>query len=204
LLLEHHTVIGTVRGAEKPEYQDLKESPTGAGSRLILVSLDGNSLEDPARAVQHAKDAGGLTKIDIVIANAGLSPPIGPLENAQVSDISEALTVNTLSPIALYQATLPLLQASERPRWLSVSSAAGSVSNVVPFSAHHFLAYGMSKAALNFFTLAIHSSQPKLVAYAIHPGFVLCHGPECHDLELIVFSLVQTEMGNCGAAMQGK
>jgi NAD(P)-dependent dehydrogenase (short-subunit alcohol dehydrogenase family) len=166
-------VIGTVRGAGKPQYQTLKDSPTGPGSRLILVSLDGNTLEDPARAVEQAKDASGITKIDIVIANAGMSPPVGPLEDATVSDISEALTVNTLSPIALYKATFPLLKASQRPRWLSVSSAAGSVGNVVPFSAHYLLAYGMSKAALNFFTLTIHSSQPSFIAYAIHPGFVV-------------------------------
>jgi NAD(P)-dependent dehydrogenase (short-subunit alcohol dehydrogenase family) len=172
LLLTNHTVIGTVRGAGKPEYQALKKSPTGEGSRLILVSLDGNSVEDPARAVQQAKDTHGLTKIDIIIANAGMSPPAGPLEDVVMADLSEAVTVNTFSPIALYKATLPLLQASQRPRWLSVSSAAGSVANVVPFSAHFILAYGMSKAALNFFTLAIHSSQTNFVAYAIFPGFV--------------------------------
>jgi NAD(P)-dependent dehydrogenase (short-subunit alcohol dehydrogenase family) len=161
-----------VRGAEKPEYQALKDSPTGEGSRLILVSLDSTSRDDPLKAVQKAKDA-GVEKIDIVIANAGISPPPGPLNDTSVSDVSQAIEVNTLSPIALYQATQQLLQKSEKPRWLSVSSAAGSIGNLEIYGAHYILAYGISKAAINFFTVGVHASQTNLIAYAIHPGFVL-------------------------------
>lgn len=43
----------------------------------------------------------------------------------------------------------------------------------------------MSKAALDFFTVAVHSAHPNFIVYAIHPG------------------LVQTDLGNGGAKMQG-
>jgi NAD(P)-dependent dehydrogenase (short-subunit alcohol dehydrogenase family) len=43
----------------------------------------------------------------------------------------------------------------------------------------------MSKAALNFFTMAVHSANPNIIAYAVHPG------------------LVQTDLGNGGAKARG-
>jgi NAD(P)-dependent dehydrogenase (short-subunit alcohol dehydrogenase family) len=122
--------------------------------------------------VQQAREA-GVEHIDIVIANAGMSPPPVALDGVSVSDISEAIEVNTISPIALYKATELLLKRSSRPRWLSVSSAAGSIANLKEYSAHYILAYGMSKAALNFFTVALHASPANIVAYAIHPGLVM-------------------------------
>lgn len=172
LSLPHHTVIGSVRSGanDSPnKYDDLLQSHKGENSRLILVNIDSASLEDPAKAIQAAK-AAGITKIDVVIANAGTSPPPGPLNDAPISDIAKAFNVNTLSPIALYTATRPFLQKSERPRWLSVSSAAGSIGNLEAHQAHFVLPYGLSKAALNFFTLAVHASEKNLIAYTIHPG----------------------------------
>jgi len=177
-------VVGSVRDSASPAYEELKKSPAAEGSRLILVTIDSSKLEDPAKAVEAAK-AAGVDHIDIVIANAGTSPSPGPLETANLNEVVDALNVNTMSPIALYQAAKPLMDKSTKPIWISVSSAAGSIGNVPVHQAHWLLGYGMSKAAMNFFTMAVHGSQPNFIAYALHPG------------------LVQTDLGNTGAKMQG-
>lgn len=179
-----HTIIGSVRDSTSPAYDELKKSPVGEGSRLVLVSLDASNLEDPAKAIEAVKGA-GVTHLDIVIANAGISPAPSPLDVAALGEVVDALHVNTLSPIALYQASKPMLENSKKPIWLSVSSAAGSITNLPEYQAHWLLGYGISKAALDFFTMAVHSANPSFIAYAIHPG------------------LVQTDLGNAGARMQG-
>jgi NAD(P)-dependent dehydrogenase (short-subunit alcohol dehydrogenase family) len=151
---------------------------------LIIVTIDSSKLEDPAKAVKAAEEA-GITHIDIVIANAGTSPAPGPLESANLNEVVDTLNINTISPIALYQAAKPLLEKSARPIWMSMSSAAGSIGNVPVHQAHWLLGYGMSKAAMNFFTMAVHGAHPNFIAYAVHPG------------------LVQTDLGNTGAKTQG-
>lgn len=176
--------MGSVRDSTSSAYDELKKTPTAEGSRLILVSLDASQFSDPAKAVKAAEEA-GITHVDIVIANAGISSTPGPLAQAALNEVVDALHVNSVSPFALYQAVLPLLEKSKKPVWLSVSSAAGSIGNLVVHQAHYVVGYGISKAAMNFFTVAIHAAHPNIIAYAIHPG------------------LVQTDLGNMGAKMQG-
>lgn len=180
----NHTVIGSIRDDTSPAYEELKKLPAAEGTRLILVTIDSHKLEDPAKAVKAAEEA-GIGHIDIVIANAGTSPPPGPLEAADLNEVVDAFKVNTMSPIALYQAAKPLFERSAKPIWISMSSAAASIGNAPAHQAHWLLGYGMSKAAMNFFTMAVHGGQPNFIAYAIHPG------------------LVQTDLGNTGARMQG-
>jgi NAD(P)-dependent dehydrogenase (short-subunit alcohol dehydrogenase family) len=177
-------VVGSVRDSTSPVYEELKQLPAAEGTRLILVTIDSSKLEDPAKAVKAAEEA-GIDHIDIVIANAGTSPPPGPLETADLNEVVDAFTVNTMSPIALYQAAKPLFEKSTKPIWISMSSAAASIGNAPVHQAHWLLGYGMSKAAMNFFTMIVHGGQPNFIAYAIHPG------------------LVQTDLGNTGARMQG-
>jgi NAD(P)-dependent dehydrogenase (short-subunit alcohol dehydrogenase family) len=177
-------VIGSVRDSKSPNYDELKNLPAAEGSRLILVTLDSSKLEDPAKAIRAAEDA-GITHVDIVIANAGISPAPQPLESAALDEVVDSLQVNTVSPIALYQASKPLLDKSSKPIWMSMSSAAGSITNLPEYQAHWILGYGISKAAMDWFTVAVHAAHPNLIAYAIHPG------------------LVQTDLGNSGAKMQG-
>ncbi|KAF2841762.1 NAD(P)-binding protein [Patellaria atrata CBS 101060] len=182
LLRPNCTVIGTVRDSTK--YDELKSSPTADGSRLLLVSIENTSQSDPAKAVEEI-NAAGIDHVDIVIANAGLSPTPGPLDTYDIQDIMDAFTINTASPILLFQAVKPLLEKSRAPKWLSISSGAASIGKLEVHGAHFVSAYGISKAGLNFFTVAVHAANPNLIAFAIHPG------------------LVQTEMGNQGARMQG-
>lgn len=118
----------------------------------MLVSLENTSLTDPQTAVEEVVKA-GVSHCDIVIANAGISPtPTGP-DTVDIKDVIDCLNVNAVSPVLLYQAVKPLLQKSAAPKWLTVSSAAGSIDRLEAHGASIVTAYGMSKAAVDFLTV---------------------------------------------------
>ncbi|KAI0416750.1 NAD(P)-binding protein [Xylaria grammica] len=151
----NHTVIGSIRDDAAPGVAELKASPKGDGSRLIFVKIDGSSTTDAANAVK-AIEAEGIQHIDVLIANAGVSPPLEPIETVDIGTLSSAFQVNTIAPLTLYQACHELLKKS---------SNANGKTYVAP-------SYCISKAALNWITLAAHCSNPWLTSIAINPGLV--------------------------------
>lgn len=126
--------------------------PAGNGSKLLLVTIENLSSTDPKNAVKEI-EAAGIRYIDIVIANAGVSPPVDPLETVELEDMSITFKINALGPLALFQASKDLLEKSSNPKWVSVSSAAGSIGAMEAFGAYIAPAYSVSKAALNWITL---------------------------------------------------
>ncbi|KAJ5287420.1 hypothetical protein N7478_003106 [Penicillium angulare] len=184
LLRPNYIVIGSVRDKTSEKYEELKRLPTAYGSRLLLISIDSTNMDDPQASIKDI-EAEGITHVDVVIANAGITPSAGPLDKVAIQDVSDALSINAMSPIQLYHATRPLLEKSSRPVWFSMTSAAGSIGNVEMHNAHFLLAYGISKATMNFFTKPVHAAHANWIAYAVHPG------------------LVRSEMGNEGARLQG-
>lgn len=80
-------------------------------------------------------------------------------------------TVNSVAPLLLFQATWPLLQKSANPKFVGISSGAGSLTMVAQLKVEN-TAYGASKAALNFVVRRIHAENPGLVAFVINPGWL--------------------------------
>jgi NAD(P)-dependent dehydrogenase (short-subunit alcohol dehydrogenase family) len=104
--------------------------------------------------VTSAVSALGLEHIDIVIANAGMNPPVVAIEDTKAEDMLEAYRVNAVGPLWLYQATRTLLgKAARPPKWITVSSAAGSVTKLQDYGIEKLVAYGASKAAVNWVTV---------------------------------------------------
>lgn len=62
---------------------------------------------------------------------------------------------NVNGPLVLFQATINLLKASKNPRFIPISSGAGSVTRSPPMELQTG-AYGASKAALNYLTRKLH------------------------------------------------
>jgi len=124
--------------------------PKGDGTKLVLIKIDSAVPADAARAVQEMR-VGGIDQIDILIANAGMSPPITPLETVSMDDVTGTFSVNTLGPLALYQACYELLKASSNcPKFVPISSGAGSIGAMPKGSSWIGPAYSISKAALNW------------------------------------------------------
>jgi norsolorinic acid ketoreductase len=154
LVRPNYTVVGSYRDENAPGVAKLKALPKGEGTKLVLVKIDSGVSTDAARAAQEIK-AAGIDRIDILIANAGMSPPLAPLETVSTEDVTGTFNINTLGPLALYQACYGLLKASNNPKFVPISSGAGSIGSMPKSSSWIGPAYSISKAALNWITLYV-------------------------------------------------
>lgn len=167
------TVIGSVRDTNSAGAKALLDLPKAEGSKLITVKIDSASDTDALEAIKNLQSNDKITKLDIVIANAGIYKlsAFEKVADIKLSDLFEHFNVNTAGPIRLFQATLPLLKKAEKPMLMIVSSGAGSITAMehIPFAVG---SYGASKAAMNFLTRKIHFENEGLIAFAVHPGLV--------------------------------
>lgn len=173
----NHTVIGAVRDPGSSSSQSLKSVTTGQGSSLLLVKIDSASLTDSSVAVETIKEA-GISHLDIVIANAGISGSIRRVESIELEDMREVFEVNTLGVVSLFKAVYPLLKATAdaadknpcQPVFVGISTNLSSILNLEADAAVPAGAYGASKAALNYLVRRIHFENEWLTAFVAHPG----------------------------------
>lgn len=130
----------------------MKATSPGSGSKLLLIKLDSSLPADAKRAVEEVK-ASGIDHIDILIANAGIGPPISSLETVDLGEVTNIFNVNALGPLALCQACHPLLQKPGNAKFVPITSIAGSIGALETNSAHIIPSYGISKAALDWITV---------------------------------------------------
>ncbi len=122
------TVIATVRDPSHPTAQALADLPKAAGSSIIALKYDAGSENGAAEAIAHLKAEHSVDRLDIVIANAGISKVWPSVKDVKWSEIVEHVEVNVLGVVALYQATRELLQKSTgKPVFAPVGSGAGSL-----------------------------------------------------------------------------
>ncbi|KAK2594832.1 hypothetical protein QQS21_007460 [Conoideocrella luteorostrata] len=177
-------VVGTIRDDKAPGVANLRAAPKGKGTELLLLKLESSSPADAMKAVEEMKTR-GISHVDLVIANAGLSPPLASLESVDLEEVKGTFSVNAIGPLALYQACFALLQKSSNAKFVTISNSAGSIGEMTSNGAFVAPAYCISKAALNWITLAAHCGNTWLTAIAINPG------------------LVATDMGNITAKYLG-
>lgn len=180
----NHIVIGSVRDPSTEASKALLQLCKAKGSNLILVKIESSSPSDAAAAMNTLTSEHGITKLDLVIANAGISGCFGPVETLNIDDMKNMLEVNAMGPVRLFQATASLLKKAEKPKFVVITSVASSIGSMehIPFTLTN---YGTSKAAVNYITRRIHFENEWLIAFPISPG------------------VVQTEMGNEGAKFFG-
>lgn len=147
----NHTVIGSVRNLNTPEIIELELLPTAQNTKLLLVQIESTSADDPQKALTKIQDA-SIDHLDIVIANAGGTPPVVSLEVVEIKDLITAFHTNAGGPLLLFQTFRPLLQKSKEPKWVSIASNGGSIGDIGVMHSFIIPAYGMSKAALNWVT----------------------------------------------------
>jgi NAD(P)-dependent dehydrogenase (short-subunit alcohol dehydrogenase family) len=106
--------------------------------------------------------------LDALVNNAAVyGDPIGAADY-DLDRAHEVLEVNTFGPWRLCQAFVPLLQRSDAPRIVNVSSGAGQLSDMNGGRA----AYRLSKAALNALTRTLASDEPEIKVNVMCPGWV--------------------------------
>jgi norsolorinic acid ketoreductase len=170
LLRPQTTVIATVRDVSSAT-TPLSTLPVGKGSKLIIVKIDSTVDTDPAAAVAELSSKHNITKIDVLVSNAGLLGIIAPVLETPANEVRKHIETNTIGPLVLLQAFMPLLSLSSSPKFLVISSTLGSIGELhnlpVPF-----FAYGTSKAASNYFLRKVALENPNLISMAFNPGWV--------------------------------
>ncbi|KAK5046815.1 hypothetical protein LTR84_007169 [Exophiala bonariae] len=159
-------------GPESPEALALTSLPTAQGSKIVVGQYDAGDKSSAVNLVEYLTRTHGIKTLDIVVANAGILKHYGPAKEARSELIEEHFRVNTVGPILLYQATRTLLLAStQQPKFFIISSSIGSNALQDNFPLE-VLAYGTSKAAVNWVASRIHREEDRLVVIAMQPGWV--------------------------------
>ena len=149
----------------------MNDLPHGKDSKVIIVKTDSASETDALTAVNALKSDYKITKLDVVIANAGISSYFGKAAVTPAEEMLLHFKINTVAPLLLFQATLPLLNNASTPKFITITSGAGSISNMGNLPVEN-TAYGASKAAANFVTRKIHFENPNIIAFPVQPGWL--------------------------------
>ena len=155
-------------------------------SNVRVLQLSAASDAEHAAAVKLVQAEAG--RVDVLLANAGIAS-VDALQRTDALDVDklrEHFEVNTVGVVRLFTALAPLLARSARPKFVVVSTVRGSLGLQGNYAAAPGTIYGLSKAAVNFFTLRVHVEHPHLIAFPLQPGWV------------------QTDMGNAVAVASGK
>jgi hypothetical protein len=140
---ENVLVFAGVRKSS-PELEAIVAEHPGKVRIVKLTSCD--EAENRAAVAEIERVAG---RLDVVIANAGMGFAAGSVLETSVQPMIDHFTVNTLGVLVLFQAAYPLLKASTpAPKFIPISSRVGSIQQQ-PLGMP-LLAYGTSKAALNY------------------------------------------------------
>ncbi|KAI0172717.1 hypothetical protein GGR52DRAFT_419308 [Hypoxylon sp. FL1284] len=174
------TVVAAVRDLNHDTSRSLSDLARSEGTKLIVVKVDATSDVDAQDAVKLIQAEHGITKLDIVVANAGYGTMFGDLSQVKPSEVRDLVDINTLGPLRLFQAVRPLLEAGDQPRFVLIGTPIASIA-AMENSPFPMFAYGASKAAAHYLTRKIHCESPGLIAFVADPGFM------------------QTDMGNTGA-----
>ncbi|KAL0260778.1 hypothetical protein SLS55_004469 [Diplodia seriata] len=175
------TVAAAIRDITKKEGVEQLNAKAAKGSKVVAVQIRAGNTDD-AQALPATLSGHGIDHLDAVIANAGISNYYGTAATTPLEEYRDHFEVNTIGLVTLFQSVLPLLEKSQKPIFVYVSSAVASMGQPFPLLTS---AYGASKAAANYILTKIAQENPKLIAFPISPGWV------------------QTDMGNKGAKSVG-
>ncbi|OXB57248.1 hypothetical protein ASZ78_016423 [Callipepla squamata] len=142
---------------------------------------DPSSIKAAAASVgEHLKGSG----LNLLINNAALLK-VNTLDNETLKDMSKVYTTNTVAPLLLSQALLPLLKKAaqgspgsglscSKAAIVNISSIGGSISSLIGWDVIELVSYRCSKAALNMLTRcqSLGYREHGILCVALHPGWV--------------------------------
>ena len=135
------------------------------GPRALAIPCDVANWTEMARAVQATVDAFG--SLDVLVGNAGVIEPIGPLAEVDPEGWSTVIDVNVKGVFHGMRAVLPLMQAQGSGTVITISS--GAAHRPLP----GWSAYCTSKAAAKMLTDAAHAEHGEtLRVMGLSPGTV--------------------------------
>lgn len=148
------------------QLQEVADAIRNAGGRAYPVACD---VTDPASITVALREVeAGLGPIDLLVSNAGVPGPFGPLWEVDPEEWWRAQEIHIRAPFLLLQGVLPGMIARGQGRVICVSAKAARL--VAP----HLSAYCTGKIAQNRLVAeaAVELVGTGVSTFAIDPGFV--------------------------------
>jgi NAD(P)-dependent dehydrogenase (short-subunit alcohol dehydrogenase family) len=132
------------RNADAGEQAAVSLGKGGASAEFVEIDVsDRVSTQAAAKAVAAKTD-----HLDVLVNNAGVMEDESSIPEVDDGTLLRTLTTNTLGPLRVTQAFLPLLMKSPRASVVNMSSGLGQLSDM----GDTHPAYSISKTALNAIT----------------------------------------------------
>lgn len=168
-----------------------------ANTKVIAIPTDVASPEQVEYLIKIAEEE--LGGVDILVANAAIYGPKGPLESLDWQAWSDAIDINLKGTVLQCRAVIPLLKKQKKGKIIIISG--GGATKPIP----NFSAYAASKAGIVRFseTLANELQPFHIDVMAISPGAlntgfldeVLSAGPENVGHKFYQMSIEQAKTG---------
>ncbi|KYC35627.1 short-chain dehydrogenase [Scytonema hofmannii PCC 7110] len=159
-------VILAARSLSKAQDAAEKLSSPSNVRPVVLEVTDDRSIHHSVQELSQQ-----INHLDVLVNNAAIYPDEGVnILNISRDLLERTINSNTLSPIIIVQAFLPLLKKSSSARIINVSSGYGEIGGLsaeVP-------SYCLSKLALNGATIMLSEALrlKRIAVYAMCPGWV--------------------------------
>lgn len=159
-------------GQYMPDWPELDALAALYPDRLRIVPMDVSALEIVKEAANLVADT--TDRVDVLINNAGVHSPAMVRyisDGLDYEEMSRLYQTNSLGPLRVVEAFLPLMTRSAMKRLCFVSSEAGSIGRA---KRENWFGYCMSKAALNMAVKILHNYlRPQGFTFRLyHPGWV--------------------------------
>ncbi|WP_159884477.1 SDR family oxidoreductase [Paenibacillus puerhi] len=166
LMARHGAKVGFV-GRTMEELEEVQKEIESNGGQALAVVADISAPEEIEAAIaQTAKKWG---RLDIVFANAGINGVLAPIEDMQVSDWEQVMSINLKGTFLTVKYAIPFLK--EHGGSVIITS---SINGNRVFSNFGFSAYSTTKAGQVAFMkmAALELAQFKIRVNAICPGAI--------------------------------
>lgn len=171
-----------------------------SGQGIEVIAADVSNPAEVARVVAQTLSRFG--SVDVLVNNAGVYGPMGPIEDVDWPEWVRALEINIHGSVLMARAVLPAMKSRRRGKIIQLSG--GGATNPMP----RITAYAVSKAAIVRFaeSLAEEVRQFNIDVNSIAPGAlntrmleeVLAAGAEKVGAEFFNRSVKQKESGGAG------
>ncbi|KAK2576252.1 hypothetical protein KPH14_005618 [Odynerus spinipes] len=173
-------IFATCRDTSKAT--ELKELAEKSG-KIHIIEIDLTNTSNYQKIVNIVKEKVGSAGLNVLFNNAGISQKFSRLSMVKEENLTNTFLINTVAPIMLSKALLPLLKIASknneadndmsinRAAIINMSSILGSITQN---DQGGFYSYRCSKAALNAATkaMSIDLKDDGILVVCLHPGWV--------------------------------
>jgi NAD(P)-dependent dehydrogenase (short-subunit alcohol dehydrogenase family) len=155
-----------VTSRTQDQLNETKASIEAAGGRALAMAADVNSQSDWERVVKETESQ--LGPVTLLVANAALSDPAGPIYDSDPDVWQKTLDTNVMGSVRGARAVLPGMVERGAGRMIVISS--GAALGATPYTSP----YRVSKAALLRLAeiLALEVKDHGISVFSIHPGVI--------------------------------